>query len=64
MAAGQDCYVFDWGDPDQLKAYFDLHQTMEPQGVDFWWLDWCCDSVHSRLPGVTPDAWINQQYAD
>ncbi|TDP92943.1 TIM-barrel domain-containing protein [Labedaea rhizosphaerae] len=58
-----DNYVFDWGNPDQLKAYFDLHQTMEQQGADFWWLDWCCDNSYSSLPGVTPDAWINQQYA-
>src|SRR6266550_2200107 len=58
-----DNYVFDWGNPDQLKAYFDLHQTMEQQGADFWWLDWCCDGSYSSLPGVTPDAWINQQYA-
>ncbi|HZC26221.1 MAG TPA: TIM-barrel domain-containing protein, partial [Actinopolymorphaceae bacterium] len=57
-------YIFDWGDPDQLKAYFDLHQTMERQGVDFWWLDWCCDNSFSSLAGVTPDAWINQQYAN
>jgi hypothetical protein len=57
-------YVFDWGDPDQLKAYFDLHQTMEQQGADFWWLDWCCDNSYSSLAGVTPDAWINQQYAN
>jgi alpha-glucosidase (family GH31 glycosyl hydrolase) len=57
-------YVFDWGNPDQLKAYLDLHQTMEQQGADFWWLDWCCDGSYSSLPGVTPDAWINQQYAD
>ena len=56
--------TFDWGDPDQLKAYFDLHQTMETQGVDFWWLDWCCDNSQSSLPGVTPDAWINLQYAN
>ena len=58
-----DNYVFDWGNPDQLKAYFVLHQTMEQQGADFWWLDWCCDGSYSSLPGVTPDAWINQQYA-
>ena len=60
---GADCYTFDWGDPNQLKAYFDLHQTMEAQGVDFWWLDWCCEQSLSSLKGVTPDAWINQQYA-
>ncbi|MEU7784430.1 TIM-barrel domain-containing protein [Amycolatopsis sp. NPDC049159] len=61
---GTDCYVFDWGDPDQLKAYLDLHAGMMQQGNDFWWLDWCCDGSKSSLPGVTPDAWINQQYAD
>ncbi|WP_020664108.1 TIM-barrel domain-containing protein [Amycolatopsis benzoatilytica] len=61
---GNDCYVFDFGDPDQLQAYLGLHRTMEQQGNDVWWLDWCCDGSKSSLPGVTPDAWINQQYAD
>jgi hypothetical protein len=59
-----DCYTFDWGDPDQLNAYLDLHKQMESDGVDFWWLDWCCDSSKSSLAGVTPDSWINLQYAD
>ncbi|MGW1463204.1 TIM-barrel domain-containing protein [Streptomyces sp. NPDC002308] len=63
-ACGSDCYTFDFGDADQLKAYMDLHRTMDEQGVDFWWLDWCCDSSQSSLQGVTPDAWINQSYAD
>jgi alpha-glucosidase (family GH31 glycosyl hydrolase) len=62
-SASGDCYTFDFGDPDQLKAYMALHQTMEQQGNDFWWLDWCCDQSQSSLAGVTPDAWINQQYA-
>ncbi|MFE9817031.1 TIM-barrel domain-containing protein [Streptomyces sp. NBC_00236] len=61
---GDGCYVFDFGDPDQLKAYMDLHRTMDQQGNDFWWLDWCCDASQSSLKGVTPDAWINQSYAD
>ncbi|RZU50742.1 uncharacterized protein DUF5110 [Krasilnikovia cinnamomea] len=61
--SGPDCYVFDWGDPDQLAAYLDLHRSMAPAGVDFWWLDWCCDASRSSLPGVTPDAWINLKYA-
>jgi hypothetical protein len=60
---GADCYSFDWGNADQLKAYFQLHQPMQKQGVDFWWLDWCCDQSRSSLAGVTPDAWINLQYA-
>lgn len=59
-----DRYLFDWSDPDQLKAYFDLHTSMQPEGVDMWWLDWCC-SENSKYSanGVTPDAFINQQYA-
>ncbi len=61
---GADCYSFDWGDPDQLAAYLGLHDSLETKtGPDFWWLDWCCDASQSSLPGVTPDAWINQQYA-
>ncbi|MFI5893931.1 TIM-barrel domain-containing protein [Actinoplanes sp. NPDC051513] len=61
---GADCYVFDWGDPDQLAAYLQLHRALFPGQIDFWWLDWCCDGSRSSLPGVTPDAWINQKYAD
>ncbi|MEU4235960.1 TIM-barrel domain-containing protein [Actinoplanes sp. NPDC026619] len=56
-------YLFDWGDPDQLNAYLQLHRQMAPKGLDFWWLDWCCDGSKSSQPGVTPDAWINQKYA-
>lgn len=59
-----DCYVFDWSDPNQLRAYFDLHRPMERQGVDFWWLDWCCEQSTVSMPGVTPDAWINHAYAE
>ncbi|WP_189929811.1 TIM-barrel domain-containing protein [Streptomyces sulfonofaciens] len=58
-----NCYTFDFGDPDQLKAYMDLHRSLDRAGNDFWWLDWCCDASQSSLPGVSPDAWINQQYA-
>ncbi len=61
---GSNCYVFDFGDPDQLQAYLDLHKNLEQDGNDLWWLDWCCDGSSSTLAGVTPDAWINQQYKD
>jgi glycosyl hydrolase family 31/carbohydrate binding protein with CBM6 domain len=61
--SGADCYSFDWGNADQLEAYFKLHRDMQPKGVDFWWLDWCCDNSRSSQAGVTPDAWINYQYA-
>ena len=62
--SGPDCYVFDFGDPDQLAAYLQLHRDMAPKDLDLWWLDWCCDASRSSLEGVTPDAWINQKYAD
>ena len=56
------CLGFDWGNPSQLKAYFDLHNQVRDEGNDVWWLDWCCDNSISSLAGVTPDAWINQNY--
>ncbi|SEL43962.1 protein of unknown function [Stigmatella aurantiaca] len=59
-----ECYTFDFGDPDQLKAFFGLHDTMKQQGTDFWWLDWCCDASEANIEGATGDAWINQQYTD
>jgi len=57
------CRVFDWGDPDQVEAYFALHEPFERQGVDSWWLDWCCEDSHVSTPGITPDSWINHLYA-
>jgi alpha-glucosidase (family GH31 glycosyl hydrolase) len=61
--AGEQCYVFDWADPDQLKAYMDVQQTMERLGNHYWWLNWCCDAAETSPLGATADAWINQQYA-
>ena len=58
------CYGFNWADADQLAAYFALHQTMARQGVDFWWLDLCCDGAQVVRSDITSDAWINQKYAD
>jgi hypothetical protein len=57
------CEVWDWSQVAQAESYFALHQPYESQGVDFWWLDWCCDSSTTTLPGLTPDAWINHLYA-
>lgn len=68
LAAGgcPGCRFFDWSDPDQLAAYFGLHQGMEQLGVDFWWLDWCCTNDPSIVArtDVTADAWINEQYTE
>ncbi len=57
------CYRFDWSDPAQAKAWFDLHHPFEQQGVGQWWLDWCCTDSFVGMQGLTPDSWINEQYA-
>ena len=59
----QRCAVFDWTNPRHLDAYFGLHERFERQGVDFWWLDWCCDESSAKAPGLAEDTWINQLYA-
>lgn len=56
-------YVWDWADPDHRASYFGLHDRFERQGVDFWWPDWCCDESRSSMPGVPPDALLNDGYA-
>ncbi|HYF26891.1 MAG TPA: TIM-barrel domain-containing protein [Baekduia sp.] len=57
-----ECRVFDWTRPDQLDAYFALHEPFERDGIDFWWLDWCCDASRAEAPGLTADTWINHRY--
>jgi hypothetical protein len=57
------CDVWDWSDPAQAESYFALQQPLQAQGVNFFWLDWCCDSSTVSLPGLTPDNWINHLYA-
>lgn len=57
------CYVFDWAKPTHFNAYFDLHRPIEATGIDFWWLDWCCEGSRAEAPGLTADTWINAGYA-
>jgi hypothetical protein len=57
------CMAFDWTSPRQLAAYLALHQPFAQQGVDVFWLDWCCDGPQPSIPGLTEDTWINSQYA-
>ena len=63
MADPEQCGVFDWTNPRHDAAYFALHSPFEREGVDFWWLDWCCDESRARAPGLTEDTWINHLYA-
>lgn len=57
------CYIFDWTKPEQLEGYFDLHKPIEATGIDFWWLDWCCEGSRAQAPGLSADTWINAAYA-
>lgn len=58
------CHVFDWTDQRQLDAYFDLHDVFADTGIDAFWLDWCCEAEGAAdAPGLSPDTWINHQYA-
>ncbi len=56
------CHVFDLTQARQLAAYFALHAPIKADGVDEWWLDWCCDATTASAPGLTPDTWLNLQY--
>ena len=57
------CSVFDWTRAGDQAAYFGLHEPFERDGVDFWWLDYCCDESYALAPGLVQDAWINHLYA-
>jgi len=58
-------YEFDWSNPNQLAAYFNLHKPFEQQGVREWWLDYCggCGNSTASDLHVAPDNFINQAYA-
>jgi alpha-glucosidase (family GH31 glycosyl hydrolase) len=57
------CHVFDLTQQRQIAAYFALHAPIAADGVDEWWLDWCCDATSLSAPGLTPDTWFNLLYA-
>ena len=63
---GDGNYDFDWSNPAQLAAYFNLHKPFEQQGVREWWLDYCtgCGASTASDIHVAPDNFINQAYAD
>jgi alpha-glucosidase (family GH31 glycosyl hydrolase) len=57
------CMTFDWTNARQLAAYFGLQKPFEQEGIDVFWLDWCCDGPQPSVPGLSEDTWINSQYA-
>jgi alpha-glucosidase (family GH31 glycosyl hydrolase) len=51
---GEEPIAFDITDPAFLDAYLKvLHQPLEEQGVDFWWIDWQ-QGRYSRIASVDP----------
>jgi Glycosyl hydrolases family 31 TIM-barrel domain/Glycosyl hydrolase family 31 C-terminal domain/Domain of unknown function (DUF5110) len=65
VAGGRGADGWNWSDPHHARSYLWLHQPFERQGVDFWWLDWCCERQSQvAMPGLTPDSWVNQLYAE
>lgn len=57
------CSVWDWAQRDDVASYFGLHAPFEADGVDSWWLDWCCDESRVSAPTLPGDTWINSLYA-
>jgi YD repeat-containing protein len=53
------CHVFDLTQERQIKAYLGLQAAVLADGVDEWWLDWCCDATVAGVGGLTPDTWFN-----
>lgn len=63
QSGDEPCSVWDWSKPKHADSYFSVHAPFEEEGVDFWWLDWCCDASRVTMPGLTPDSWTNHLYA-
>ena len=57
------CVAWDWSRPSHTASYMAVHEPLREDGIDVWWLDWCCDASRVSMPGLTPDTWINEQYA-
>lgn len=61
-SCGTNVYYWDWGVKAQAQSYFNLNAAFNDQGVDIWWLDWCCDGRNVAMAGLPGDAWVNNQY--
>ena len=52
---------FDVTDPEFMRAYFEvLHNPLEDDGVDFWWIDWQ-QGKRSKIEGLDP-LWALNHY--
>ncbi len=57
------CLAWNWSSVPQAESNFALQQSLQRQGVAFFWLDWCCDASTVNMRGLTPDSWIGHLYA-
>jgi len=58
--AKTDKVPFDCTDPKFIDSYFKrLHNPMEDDGVDFWWMDWQ-QGTGAKMEGLDPLPWLNQ----
>lgn len=57
---------FDAGDRRYMDAFFQsAHESLENQGVDFWWLDWQQNHIYNAVhgvPGLKHLPWLNHLY--
>ncbi len=56
---------FDLGDPKYMEAFFkNVHEPLEKEGVDFWWVDWQQDEVKPYIKGTKARhlQWLNPTY--
>ncbi|WP_158940858.1 TIM-barrel domain-containing protein [Burkholderia sp. S171] len=58
------CGRFDLGKYRQLKAFFNLHNSIDALAPVIWWMDWSGGEVSSSLPGISPVTWVNYQYVN
>lgn len=57
----EECVEFDIADPKFMENYFKIvHNPMEDEGVDFWWMDWQQGNT-SKVPGLDP-LWMLNHY--
>lgn len=57
----EESVEFDIADPKFMENYFKIvHNPMEDEGVDFWWMDWQQGNT-SRVPGLDP-LWMLNHY--
>jgi hypothetical protein len=70
---------FDWAKTLGLHTVSNVHPSVTPSDPQFaeaqavakttltgepWSVNWCCDGPNMPPLGATPDAWLNQQYAE